>query len=164
MVHFFFYMRIQANTVQEKIQEFLFPLCTGLGVTFWGMELALSSPKHKVVRIYIDTDQGVTIEQCADVSRHLGVILEVEDIISGAYTLEVSSPGLDRRFFFPGQLSKYIGQQVKLSLHTPREDQKNFQGMVKTSEGEKFSLCFEDETMQEFTWDETSKIRLVYTG
>ena len=153
---------MQSNTITEKIYEFLIPLCKGLGVRIWGMEIALSSPKHKVLRVYIDTDQGATIAQCADVSRHLAVIMDVEDFIPSAYTLEVSSPGLDRTFFSPEQLDGYLGQQVKLSLDIPRDGQKNFKGTVIAREDNRITLRFEDETQQQFTWEEAGKIRLVY--
>lgn len=162
MVHFFFYTYMQSNTIENKINEFLLPLCTGLGVTLWGVELALSSPKHKVIRIYIDTDKGVTVDQCADISRHMSVILDVEDFISGAYTLEVSSPGLDRMFFSPRQLGAYLDHPIKLSLNFPRNGQKNFTGVLIASEDDSFTLRLEDGTEQEFTWEETRKVRLVY--
>ena len=162
MVHFFFYTHMQSNTIENKINEFLLPLCTGLGVNLWGIELALSSPKHRVIRIYIDTDQGVTVEQCADVSRHMGVILDVEDFIPGAYTLEVSSPGLDRIFFSPRQLGAYLGQPIKISLNFPQNGQKNFTGILIASEEDRFTLRLEDGTEQKFTWEETRNARLVY--
>ncbi|MBF0483022.1 MAG: ribosome maturation factor RimP, partial [Desulfovibrionaceae bacterium] len=116
---------------------------------------------RSLVRIYIDGVDGVDVEDCAKVSRHLGVALEVEDIIPGAYTLEVSSPGLTRTFFSPGQLGAYLGRTIELTLAAPREGRKRFCGTLSRVKGDALVVEVEGAS-QSFAWDQIGKAKLVH--
>jgi ribosome maturation factor RimP len=155
---------MQKDTLHDQLMAVLAPLCEEQHLAVWGIELILASPKHRVVRIFIDSPEGVTIDQCAEFSRHASVLLDVEDIISGTYNLEVSSPGLDRTFFSPEQLDEYMGKEVKLTLHVPRDGRKNFRGTLVSREGETFRLRLEDRSEHGFAWSETRRLHLVFTG
>ncbi len=82
------------------------------------------------LRIFIDKPGGVTHEDCAAVSDQVGLILDVEDIISSNYTLEVSSPGLDRGLYKPADYERFAGLQAHIKLLTPLDGQRNFHGIL----------------------------------
>jgi ribosome maturation factor RimP len=83
-----------------------------------------------VLKIYIDAEKGIDVDDCARVSRQVSALLEVEEPFKGDYTLEVSSPGLDRRLFKLDQFETYKGAQVKLSLRRPYEGRRRFTGIL----------------------------------
>jgi len=96
-----------------------------LGFQLWGIEY-VQAGNHSVLRVFIDGENGINIEDCANVSRQVSAVLDVEDPISTEYTLEVSSPGVDRPLFTAEQYASYIGEDVKLQLTMP------VAGMVKS--------------------------------
>ena len=97
--------------------------------------------KARMLRIVIDKPTGVTHEDCANLSREVGTILDVEDVISGAsYTLEVSSPGLDRKLSRPADFERFIGSLVKLTTHQPVNGNRHFQGRLESFQQGRLSL------------------------
>jgi len=114
----------------ERIRNIVEPVLTALGLTLWGIEY-LGQGRHTLLRIFIDKEGGINIEDCAEASRQISSILDVEDPISSEYTLEVSSPGLDRTLFTLEQLAAYAGSQVKLRLRENFEGRRNFNGLIK---------------------------------
>ena len=107
----------------------LTPTVESLGCTIWGVEY-LSQGKHSKLRLYIDRDGGVDVDNCAEVSRHVSDILDVEDFSNSAYTLEVSSPGMDRILFKETQYQEAVGEQVDVRLNFPFEGRKKFVGVL----------------------------------
>ena len=73
-------------------------------------------PRHATLRVFVEKADGVGVEDCASISRELGAILDVEDPIDGPYTLEVSSPGLDRKLYGKGDYDRYVGHRVKIRM------------------------------------------------
>lgn len=116
-------------TRNERIRDIVKPVIEALGCQLWGMEF-LGQGRHSLLRIYLDKPGGVSIEDCAEVSRQLSAVLDVEDPISTEYTLEVSSPGLDRMLFTLEQYRDYVGSQVKLRLSENFEGRRNFAGRL----------------------------------
>ncbi|MCJ8170720.1 ribosome maturation factor RimP [Pseudomonas sp. A3.4] len=108
----------------------LAPVVEGLGYECWGIEF-LSQGKHSLLRVYIDHANGVGIEDCEAVSRQVSGVLDVEDPITNDYTLEVSSPGMDRPLFTLKQFADWAGSSVKIKLRVPFEGRRNFQGLLK---------------------------------
>jgi ribosome maturation factor RimP len=97
--------------------------------------------KARMLRIVIDKPTGVTHEDCANLSREVGTILDVEDVIPGAsYTLEVSSPGLDRKLSRPADFERFIGSLVKLTTHQPVNGNRHFQGRLESFQQGRLSL------------------------
>jgi ribosome maturation factor RimP len=89
-----------------------------------------------MLRVYIDREAGgITLNDCEAVSRDLGAALDVEDIISHAYTLEVSSPGLDRALTKPEHFARFAGSAVKIKTYQPVNGQKVFRGKLRGIEG-----------------------------
>ncbi len=113
----------------QKLNEMLQPLVEDLGYEFVGLEYN-SSPKHAVLRIYIDRNNGVGIEDCERVSREVAALLDVKDPIKSHYNLEVSSPGLDRPLFTPAHFSEFEGQEVSVNLLAPIHGRRKFQGLI----------------------------------
>src|SRR4051812_24626710 len=97
--------------------------------------------KARTLRITIDKTEGVTHEDCANVSREVSTILDVEDAVPGAaYTLEVSSPGLDRKLLKPADWTRFQGSLVKLSTFDPINNNRHFEGRLTKFEGEKVTI------------------------
>ena len=102
-------------TVQDGLTGLLTSAVEGLGYALLGVERQRSST-GSIVRLYIDSERGIAVEDCVAVSRQVSDLLDVEQAISGEYTLEVSSPGLDRPLFTPKQYLAYIGADVNVRL------------------------------------------------
>jgi len=104
------------------------------GVKALGFELVeaeLSGGRHhRTLRVYIDGPEGVTVDDCAAVSRQLSAILDVEDPITGSYTLEVSSPGLDRPLVTPADFRRFQGAMIKVRLLNALDGRRNFTGRL----------------------------------
>lgn len=126
-----------------ELEALLIPIVEALGYRCWGIEF-LSQGRHSLLRVYIDHPEGISVEACAAVSRQAGAVLDVEDPISGDYTLEVSSPGMDRPLFTLEQYAAYIGEQAKIRLRAPYDGRRNFQGVIRGVEGEEVVLLVED--------------------
>ena len=120
---------------ESQIAALLEPTVQSLGFDLWGLEL-LSPNRRPTLRLYIERELGVSVDDCAEVSRHVSGVLDVEDPISGEYTLEVSSPGVDRLLFRPEQYGLYIGEPIEIRLRVPFEGRRRFRGWLIGLEGE----------------------------
>ena len=151
------------DTQIQTIRNLVEPLLASLGLSLWGIEMQ-TTPRGNLLRIYVEAEDGVTIDHCKTVSKHLSLIFDVEDPLPGsAYTLEVSSPGLERPFFTIEQLRPYLGQKIALKCRQPVQGSKKWRGLVSTIEGQTFVLQTENQTLS-FHWDQCSRIHLVYDG
>ena len=108
----------------KQIKELVRPAVEALGHELWGCDY-IPQGKYSVLRVYIDGANGVTLDDCSEVSRQVAAVLDVEDIIKGKYNLEVSSPGIDRQLYELAQFHRYIGQEIKLKLHAAIEGKRN---------------------------------------
>lgn len=120
---------------QDHLAELLKPTVEGLGYELWGVEF-LRQGRRSVLRVFIDSPQGITVEDCATVSRQLSALLDVEDPIAGEYTLEVSSPGMDRVLFHAGQYARYVGEDVNVRLLRPQNGRRKFRGRMLSVTGD----------------------------
>jgi len=116
-------------TLEQKLQELLQGSVEDLGCELWGIECQRVG-RYLTVRLFIDKEGGVTVEDCADVSRQVSAVLDVEDPIADKYNLEVSSPGLDRPLFTLNQFERYLGQEILLHLRIPVADRRKWQGQL----------------------------------
>lgn len=128
----------------EQIHRLIEPTVTGLGYQLWGVEL-LSQGRHSTLRIYIEHKDGITVDDCARVSHQVSGVLDVEDPIQSRYTLEVSSPGIDRPLFALEQYPAYVGQWLKVRLRTPFEGRRKFSGVLTAVEGDEVVVRIDDE-------------------
>lgn len=133
------------TTLTRTITDIAAPLAASMGLAIWGVEAAFA--KRSVIRIFVEGENGVDIDKCAELSRLLGLSLDVDDVIPGAYVLEVSSPGLERTFFTAEQLAANVGNVVLISLHSPTASypgRKKLFGTLTGAENGTFSVTLLD--------------------
>jgi ribosome maturation factor RimP len=131
------------ESIETRVQELAERVAIDHGLELVHAEVA--GPENKpIVRIFIDKPQGVTHEDCSEVSIHLGTILDVEDFIHASYTLEVSSPGLERGLYKRADFERFAGSNAKMKTRQPIDGQRNFRGRLLGVEGN--DVVFEDRT------------------
>lgn len=118
------------NKAVATLRDRLAGLVEALGYEFVGCELIRHSKRRALLRVYIDNTAGITVNDCSKVSRQVSAMLDVEDPIQGEYTLEVSSPGLDRPLFEMAHYQQYLGSRVKIRLSSPMDGKRNFVGLL----------------------------------
>ncbi len=143
----------------QRLNEMLQPLVEDLGYEFVGIEYN-SNPKHSVLRIYIDAENGVGIKDCEIVSRETAALMDVKDPIKSRYNLEVSSPGLDRPLFTLAHFTEFKGQEVKINLFAPQDGRRKFQGSILVV-GENTVSVDQDGTEVALDFSNIAKARLV---
>ncbi len=126
----------------EEVRQEIEPLLQSQGFELVDLEYQ-RGPQGWVLRIYLDREGGVTLDDCAEVSGEIGAVLEVKDVIPNPYVLEVSSPGLTRPLRKPEDFNKFRNRLVKIKLYEPLEGRKNFKGTLLGLEGEKVRLEIE---------------------
>jgi ribosome maturation factor RimP len=114
----------------ERIREAAERVARSLGLEVVDVEWKVG--KQRLLRVYIDKPEGISHRDCEAVSNQLSVILDVEDLVPGAagYTLEVSSPGLDRKLTKPAEFERFAGRLARISTVEPVENQKFFEGRL----------------------------------
>jgi ribosome maturation factor RimP len=124
-----------ASSIQERVQAIAQMAAIDHGLELVHAEVA--GPENKpIVRIFIDKPEGVTHEDCAEVSLQVGTILDVEDFIHASYVLEVSSPGLERGLYRRADYERFTGRLAKVKTRKPIEGQRNFRGRLLGLDGE----------------------------
>jgi ribosome maturation factor RimP len=146
------------NQAPERVHKVVAPIVESLGYELVGIEYIQA--KGGLLRVYIDSPEGIKIEDCQAVSEQLSATLDVEDPITGNYTLEVSSPGLDRPLFTAEQFERFAGQQVKISVMAPVNGQRKFTGLLKGIRGNGVVLAVGDEEVC-LPLDDIQQARLV---
>lgn len=144
-IFYFYGMRggLRVSSKLEQLQAMLAPVVESLGYQCWGIEF-ISQGRHSLLRVYIDHANGILIDDCEAVSRQVSAVLDVEDPISSEYTLEVSSPGMDRPLFTLEQFVGHAGEQVKIKLRSPFEGRRNFQGLLRGVEEQDVVVLVDD--------------------
>jgi ribosome maturation factor RimP len=132
---------------EQELETLLTPTVAALGLRVWGVEY-LGQGKHSMLRIYIDRDEGVTIDDCEAVSKQVSELLDVEEVLSSSYTLEVSSPGMDRVLFKPEQYAESIGETVDVRLNYPFEGRRRVIGALTGLENDEMVVRAEDSEYQ----------------
>jgi len=122
--------------VTPTIRAVVEPVVVGLGYEYVGAEFG-QAENGTTLRVYIDTPNGIEVDDCSTVSKQLSAALDVDDVIATAYLLEVSSPGLDRPLFTESQFAAQVGEQVKARSVTAHNGRRNFKGvLVSVADGE----------------------------
>jgi ribosome maturation factor RimP len=147
------------GAVEQTLSELLTPVVAGLGLEFVGLEYAPQGA-YSLLRIYIDAPAGVTVEDCERVSHQVSGVLEVEDPIKSHYTLEVSSPGLDRPLFTPDHYARFAGERVKVRLRVPVEGRRNLTGVLTQVTDTGVTVDVEG-VLVSVTFDQIDRARLV---
>lgn len=132
-----------SGSIAERVRQIAELVALDHGLELVHAEVA--GPEGKpIVRVFVDKPEGVTHGDCSEVSLHIGTVLDVEDFIHSAYTLEVSSPGLERGLYKPQDFERFAGRQAKIKMRQPLKGQRNFRGRIVGVEGD--IIVFEDRT------------------
>ena len=136
------------------------PAVEETGKELLGVEF-ISAGNHSVLRLFIDHENGIDVDDCAEVSRQVGAILDVEDPISSEYSLEVSSPGLDRPLFEKSQFEAVVGETVEAKISMPLNGRRKFKGKLVAVENESLIVMVDNEEY-ELVISNIDKAHLVY--
>ncbi|SMB89981.1 ribosome maturation factor RimP [Pasteurella testudinis DSM 23072] len=147
-------------TLEQKIQELVQGSIEALGCELVGIECQRSG-RFLTVRVYIDKDGGVSVDDCADVSREVSALMDVEDLIADKYNLEVSSPGLDRPLFTLAHYQRFVGQEIAVHLRVPVLDRRKWSGKLDSVEGDMITLIV-DGNPQVFAFGNIQKGNIIY--
>lgn len=140
------------------IEEYAGPVLDGMGLEL--VEVQFRREGHGwVLRLFIDREQGVTIDDCARVSREISTWLDVEDLIEHAYHLEVSSPGLERPLKKPADFLRFSGRKARIKIRESRDDRRVFTGILGPVEDDAIILIV-DENPVRIAFEEIAKARL----
>src|SRR5215469_6158774 len=122
----------------------------------------LGPPGRSLLRIYIDKPAGVTLDDCEAVSKQVGLLLDVEDLIPARYTLEVSSPGLERGLYKPADYIRFIGQRIKLKSLRSINGQRNFRGKLEGIDANRVLLVDDHAGSIEIPYEDVVRANLEY--
>jgi ribosome maturation factor RimP len=128
--------------IDPVLYEKLLKLIGSMGFELVGCEL-LPQGGQMIFRIYVDGKNGITVNDCSLVSHQVSAMLDVEGTLQSRYSLEVSSPGIDRPLFELEHYRKHIGKQVKIRLHSPINQRRQYKGILQRVEGEDIYLLVE---------------------
>ncbi len=131
--------------MKAELVNLLEPTIEQLGYELSDLELNLGG-RDVVVRVFIDKPDGVDLSDCEMVSRQLSAVLDVEDALPGHYTLEVSSPGLDRKLTKPAHFQRFTGETVRVKLRFPVDGRRNFRGALRAADDEKIEVEVDGES------------------
>jgi ribosome maturation factor RimP len=136
-----------------------------MGYELVGVEFFPRSARSSLLRVYIDHERGITLDDCTAVSHQLSGVLDVDDPLPGNYDLEVSSPGLDRILFTVDQIQRFRGHRARVKLATKLDGRRNFEGVLRDVRGEMLALELGDkglgDEVRELPLDLIDTIRLV---
>lgn len=149
VAHFFVRLKM-------KIQKILEETIPGLGFELVDIEITPA----KIIRVFIDKDGGLSVEDCADVSNHLSKVFLVEEIDYNR--LEISSPGLERPLKKIQDYAKFVGRLAKIKTHDAINNQKVFQGHIDNVNGDNITLKLDDESLFSVEFVDVSRGRLIY--
>lgn len=147
------------DRLEKKLNDMFEPVIESMAYELIGVELT-GSGNGTVLRIYIDAERGITVDDCQAVSYQVSGILDVEDPLQNHYTLEVSSPGLDRPLVKPQHFQQFIGELVKIRSTEAVLGRKNFKGILESFDGEYLYVAVDNE-VYEIPFDIVEKANLV---
>jgi len=144
---------------QQKWQEILHPILDNTPFELVGVECT-GGGKHTVVRVFIDKPGGITLDEIVSLTKSINVILDVDAPIQGLYTLEVSSPGVNRPLFLPPHFMAQIGQQAAFRITPARDGRQNYKGLIKSANEQGIEFEVEGEVLS-FDYDEIENAKLI---
>jgi ribosome maturation factor RimP len=156
----FFEMVTKTDIITKAVADLVEPVFEGMGFELVDVEY-LSSQGRWVLRVYIDREGGVTIDDCARVSREIGDLIDVKDIIQHEYVLEVSSPGLDRPLKKEKDLLDAVGKKIKVRMVNPLEGRRKFTGYLNDFQDGILTLDTGVESVS-LPWRDVLRANLVY--
>ncbi len=131
-------------TKHAALHALIEPVVAAMGFELWGID-HLSQGKNSRLVIYIERESGVSVEDCADISRQVSAVMDVEDPIAGEYRLEVSSPGMARPLYSLDQFTRFQGHHVALKLRTAFDGRRKYQGLLVGVDGDEVLIQLDGE-------------------
>lgn len=144
---------------EQKTEQLLAPIIAANNFDLYDVEY-VKEGSNWYLRVYLDKENGITVEDCVLVSRALSELLDQHDFISDSYILEVSSPGLGRLLKKDKHYEKSIGEEVEVKLYKAVNKQKEFVGILKAFDQKSITLELEDETTKEILRTDIASVRL----
>ncbi|MCK5818701.1 MAG: ribosome maturation factor RimP [Psychromonas sp.] len=147
------------TSLEQRLTKLLAPSVEDFGFELVGIEYVRVG-KHSTLRVYIDQEQGILVDDCALVSRQISAVMDVEDPIKNEYTLEVSSPGLTRPLFNAKQYEAFIGENIKVQLRMPSQNRRKWKGIIDSVIGE--IICINvNGTLERFALSNIQKANII---
>lgn len=128
----------------QSLVKLLEPVISSMGYEMLGIEY-FARGHGSLVRIFIDNDTGITVDDCERVSRQVTGLMDVHDPVQGSYHLEISSPGLDRPLFTLEQFMRFQGHKAQVRLHSKLDGRRNFSGQIGAVEADRIILYDQDQ-------------------
>ena len=153
-------MSEMTSPVIKEVTALIEPILDEMEIELVDIEY-LSEQGRWILRIYVDESGGITLDDCARVSREIGDLIEVKDIIDQGYVLEVSSPGLNRRLKKEKDFERAVGKNIKIRMATPLEGQQNFRGSLQSFQDGILCLSVKDDLIL-LPYGDVEKANLVY--
>ena len=154
-----FYLWLVMRSAPDSLTELIRTAVEPLGYELVGVEL-LSGRSRSTLRVYIDHEEGISADNCAVVSHQVSGVLDVEDPIQENYSLEISSPGLDRPLFFREDFDRFSGSRVRIKLRMKLQCRRHFEGALKGIQGDDVLVVVDDEEFN-LPFEQIDKARLV---
>lgn len=142
-----------------NLQTLIGPVVVTMGYELLGVEYIAGGKGH-LLRLYIDRDSGITLDDCVRVNRQVSGLLDVEDPLHGSYAIEVSSPGLDRPLFTAEQFARFTGYTIRFRLLTPIDGRRKFTGVIKAVDGDVITIGVDNKEL-ELSIDRFEKANLI---
>jgi len=135
------------SQLEQKLTDMLLAPVEALGYELVGIEFVRAG-KHSTMRVYIDHPDGISVDDCADVSHQVSAVLDVEDPITTEYNLEVSSPGMERPLFKEQHYLSVVGETISVKLRMPMDNRRNFKGLLQACENGMLTVEVDGQTFQ----------------
>ncbi len=158
--HFFVLAR-RISLLDKNLEKLIAPVVKALGYELVGVVRLSQGGRNVLVRIYIDHPNGITLSDCEQVSYQVSGLLDVQNPIQGHYTLEVSSPGLDRPLFTLEHFRQFIGHKVKVRLTRPLKTRRHFTGLLQRVQAPQSVIVLVDGTEYSLPYDQIDKAHIV---
>lgn len=147
------------HLITEYVEKIAGRATLAAGIELVHVEIA-GTKRDTVIRIYIDKDGGVTLDDCSNVSRSIESVLDTEDVIPSKYVLEVSSPGIERQLYSLKDFVKFTGHLAKVKLKSEIDGQKNFVGTITSVDDEKITIDDRTKGLTTFDYQDLEKANL----
>jgi len=145
--------------MSQSLRQLVEPIVESLDYELWHLEM-VGGGNNSLLRLYIDHENGITLEDCTRVSREVSAVLDVEDPMSQRYRLEISSPGLDRPLVTEAHFRRYIGEKVRVNLFAPIDGARKYKGVLTNFDDDELRLnC--DGVVVNLPFASVAKARLV---
>ncbi len=152
-------VEVMSELIIDKVQGFLQSLLPTMELELFDVQFRREGHGW-VLRVFIESETGVTLDHCSDVSRELGRYLDVEDLIDHAYNLEVSSPGLERPLRSIDDFRRYCGKKARVKVHHAIDGEKVFEGVIEEVVDDQIHLKLDDGRSMQFSFEMINKARL----